>query len=126
VARPKSQPKPKANTSAAPKSARAKARASKGKGILGCPDQAMEWRAKVVPGESPPWAQASSVFHHGTASTQGLVAGAFTSGASSSTWASPPENDGQQCSPVREPSALVSVATEPDARGTGSLFSPQR
>lgn len=129
VARPKSKPKPKANTSAASKSARA----SKGKGILGCPDQAMEWRAKVVPGERPPWAQASSVFHHGTASTQGLVAGAFTPGASSSTWAPPPDLvavtyslDGQQCSPVKEPSALVSVASEPDARGIGSLFSPQR
>jgi hypothetical protein len=88
VARPKSKPKPKANTSAASKSAKA----SKGKGILGCLDQAMEWRAKVVPGERPPWAQASSVFHHGTASTQGLVAGAFMPGASSSTWAPPPEH----------------------------------
>jgi len=49
VARPKSKSKPKANSSAVSKSARA----SKGKGILDCPDQAMEWRAKVVPGSRP-------------------------------------------------------------------------
>jgi hypothetical protein len=108
------------------------ARSSKGKGILECPDQAMEWRGKVDPGSRPPWAHASSVHIHGAVSTPGLDAGNFTPGASSSTWApalghvtASSSLDGQLRSPVRESSALVSVGTDPAARGNGSQNSPQ-
>jgi hypothetical protein len=128
VARPKSKPKPKSKTIALSKSARA----SKGKGILDCPDQAMEWRAKVDPVFRPPWAYASSVHSHGAVSTPGLDAGILTPGASSSSWdpalghvVASSSLDGQLRSPVRESSALVSVGTEPAARGNESQYSPQ-
>jgi hypothetical protein len=128
VARPKSKPKPKLKTIALSKSAKA----SKGKGILDCPDQAMVWRAKVDPVFRPPWAHASSVHNHGAVSNPGLDAGNMTSGASSSSWdptlghvVASSSLDGQLRSPVRESPGLVSTGTGPAARGNDSQYSPQ-
>lgn len=128
VARPKSKSKPRSKIIALSKSARA----SKGKGILDCPDQPMEWRAKEGPGSRPPWAPASSVPLHRADTLPGLDAGNFTPGASSSTWAPSlgqvagiSSLDDQHRSPMRASSALVSLGSDSAARGNVSKNSPQ-
>jgi hypothetical protein len=128
VARPKSKSKPRSKTVGVTKSARA----SKGKGILDCPDQPLEWRAKEGPGSRPPWALASSVPLLRTDSIPGLDAGIFTPGASSSTGAPSlglvagiSSLDDQHRSPVRASSALGSLGTDLAARGNVSQKNPQ-
>lgn len=114
VARHISLSKPKVKYFAAPKATWA----SKGKGILICPDQASVWRAKGNPETHPPRVQASLV----QTNVQGR--GAEPSGASSSKGV--PEADfvdsidGQPCLPVKETAVRNPVSSETDARGIGS------
>jgi hypothetical protein len=72
------------------------------------------------------------VLCHGDVSNPGLEAGNLTFGASFSSWDpalghvdASSSLDGQRRSPVRESSALVSVGTDPAARGIDSQYRPQ-